>query len=384
MTDVAGTWDHRFDRLADELAANVDKGVEVGAGFVVNIDGTDVVDLWAGWQDKDRTRPWTRDTIVNVWSSTKTVTSLAALLLIDRGELDPHAPVHRYWPEFAAGGKEGVLVRHLLSHTSGVPAFEQPYTPQVAYDLAVSTARLAAQPPWWTPGSASGYHASNYGHLIGEVVRRVSGRGLGQFVHDEIAGPLGADFQLGAAEHDWPRVAEIVPPEVRADVDTTGPIDEDSVFYKTLAGSVSDPLIANTPDWRRSENGAVNGHTNARAMALMLSALALDGVSSSGVRLLSPATIDLIFDEQASGPDLFLGLPLRWGIGFALPSAGVPFVRGERTCFWGGWGGSLIIMDLDRRLTISYMMNQMQPGVIGSDVSAAYVDTIYECLGATG
>jgi CubicO group peptidase (beta-lactamase class C family) len=382
MAVVHGHVTPQFDEVRTALAANLDAGVEVGASIVVNVDGTDVVDIWGGHRDAERTLPWTEDTIVTVWSITKTVTSLAALMLVDRGLLDPFAPVAEYWPEFAANGKDRVEVRHLLGHTSGVSAWAQPFAPEDSFDFAAAAAKLAAQAPWWEPGTASGYHASNYGHLVGELVRRVSGRGLREFVAEEIAGPTGADFQIGAKDADRSRVATMLPP--------VGPApsmpepDEDSVFYKTLVGSYGDPTIANTPGWYRADVGAANGHGNARSVARIMSALALGG-ATNGVRLLRPETIDLIFREQAHGPDLFLGLPLRWGIGYGLPEPdGVPFVPAGKVCFWGGWGGSLIIMDLERRMTISYVMNQMQPGVIGSEVSAAYCSVIARCSAAAG
>jgi CubicO group peptidase (beta-lactamase class C family) len=379
MTDIHGKHDDRFDDVRAALEKNVDSGEELGASLVVDIDGDVVVDLWGGFRDQSGTVPWDEHTITNVWSTTKTVTSLAALMLVDRGDLDVHAPVSRYWPEFAANGKEGVEVRHLLSHTSGVSGLERPAVLEDLYDLETSTARMAAQAPWWTPGTASGYHAANFGHLVGEVVRRVSGKPLKAFVAEEIAGPLGADFQLGAAEADWGRIAEVVPPPPAPfDLKALG---ADNVLVKTLTGPVIDASVANTPAWRRADLGAVNGHGNARSVARMLSALARGG-TVDGVRLLGPDTIDVIFEEQANGVDLGLGVPLRWGIGYGLPlRETVPWIPDGRVCFWGGWGGSMIIMDLDRRLTISYMMNRMGPGVIGSDRSATYVRAVYDALG---
>ncbi|WP_326955484.1 serine hydrolase domain-containing protein [Amycolatopsis sp. NBC_01286] len=379
MTDIHGTHDARFDDVRAALEKNVDSGDELGASLVVDLDGDVVVDLWGGFRDQARTLTWDEHTITNVWSTTKTVTSLAALMLADRGDLDVHAPVARYWPEFAANGKEDVEVRHLLSHTSGVSGLEQPATVEDLYDLATSTARMAAQAPWWTPGTASGYHAANFGHLVGEVVRRVSGKPLKAFVAEEIAGPLGADFQIGAAEADWGRIADVVPPPP-AEFDLVA-LGADSVIVKTLTGPVIDANVANTPAWRRADLGAVNGHGNARSVARMLSALARGG-TVDGVRLLGPDTIDVIFEEQANGVDLGLGVPLRWGIGYGLPlREAVPWIPDGRICFWGGWGGSMIIMDLDRRLTISYMMNRMGPGIIGSDRSGTYVQAVYDALG---
>ena len=187
-----------FEAVRSALEANLASGEELGASVWMNVAGETVIDMWGGHRDAARTVPWNENTITNVFSTTKTMTSLAALMLVDRGELDLDAPVARYWPEFAASGKGGIKVRHLLSHTSGVSGWEHPFTIEDLYDWDKSTAMLAAQAPWWEPGTASGYHANNHGHLIGEVIRRITGQRLKDFVAAEIAGPIGADFHIGA------------------------------------------------------------------------------------------------------------------------------------------------------------------------------------------
>jgi CubicO group peptidase (beta-lactamase class C family) len=377
MGEVSGTCDARFAPVRDALAEQLDKE-ELGAGIVLDIDGETVVDIWGGWCDSERRRPWEQDTITNVWSTTKTVTNLAALMLVDRGLVDAYAPVADYWPEFAANGKEAIEVRHILSHTSGVSGWEAPFDVTDMYDWTSSTERLAAQSPWWEPGTASGYHANNQGHLVGEVVRRVTGLPLKGFVAEQIAGPLGADFQIGATESDWPRIAPVVPPPpLPIDLATLPP---ESPMYKTFTGPVAEAANANTAGWRQADMGALNGHANARSVVRIIKALSLGG-AVDGTRLLSPEAIDLIFDEQSHGTDLVLGVPLRFGIGFALPETEtVPYVPQGRCCYWGGWGGSEIIADLDRRVTLGYMMNNMAPGIIGSDRSEAYVRAAYACL----
>jgi CubicO group peptidase (beta-lactamase class C family) len=378
VVDVQGTCDARFKPVRDVLAEQLDSGNDTGASIAVDVDGRTVADLWGGWCDEEHRTPWTENTITNVWSTTKTVTNLAALMLADRGLLDPYAPVAKYWPEFAENGKERIEVRHILSHTSGVSGWEAPFTIEDMYDRDAATRQLATQAPWWEPGTASGYHAQNQGHLVGELVRRLSGKPLKTFVAEEIAGPLGADFQIGAAEADWDRIAPVTPPPpLPFDLAS---LDPDSPVYKTFTGPVADAGAANTPAWRRAELGALNGHGNARSVARILRVLALGG-AAGGVRLLSPDAIGLIFDEQSHGPDLVLGVPLRFGIGYALPETDtVPYIPQGRSCYWGGWGGSVILMDLDARTTISYMMNKMGPGIIGSDRSEAYVRAIQGCL----
>jgi CubicO group peptidase (beta-lactamase class C family) len=377
MAEVQGTADARLEPVREALADQLEHGEELGASIVVDVGGETLLDVWGGWRDEQRTTPWTQDTIVNVWSTTKTVTSLAALMLVDRGQLDPYEKVATYWPEFAENGKDQIELRHLMSHTSGVSGWDQPFVVEDMYDWDKATARLAEQAPWWEPGTASGYHAQNQGHRVGEVIRRVSGRSLKQFVAEEIAGPLGADFQIGAVESDWGRIAPVVPPPpLPIDI---GSLDPQSPMFRTFTGPAAAADAANTPGWRGADLGAVNGHGNARSVARMLKALSLGG-TVDGVRLLSPDTIDLIFDEQSHGPDLVLAVNLRFGIGFALPETQtLPYVEGK-TCYWGGWGGSVIICDVDSGTTISYMMNRMGPGIIGSDRSEIYVRAIHECL----
>jgi len=378
MTHLQGRHDARFDTVRAAFEQNVATGEEVGASLVLDIDGDIAIDLWGGFRDLARTLAWDEHTITNVWSITKTITSLAALMLVDRGELDIHAPVAKYWPEFAANGKQDIEIRHLLSHTSGVSGLDQPARVEDLYDVTTSTARMAAQASWWTPGTASGYHSTNFGHLLGEVIRRVTGKSLKRFVAEEIAGPLDADFQIGAAEKDWGRIANVIPPALMEfDFDA---LDPDTPMFKTFTGPTVDANDANTAGWRRAEIGAVNGHGNARSVARMMSVIARGG-EVNGVRLLGPDTVDLIFREQANGVDLVLGIPMRWGIGYALPKQDtISWIPDGRICFNGGWGGSIIIMDLDRRMTISYMTHQISPGIIGSDRSAAYVTAIYDVL----
>lgn len=379
---VAGHYDERFTALAVALADEITTGGELGAAIAVDIGGEMVVDIWGGYADRARTRQWTRDTIVNVFSSTKNITALAALLLIDRGSLDPYAPVARYWPEFAANGKQDVQVRHVLSHTSGVSGWELPFTIDEVYDWEKSTAQLAAQAPWWTPGTASGYHAVTSGHLIGELVRRITGMTLKEFVREEIARPLSADIQIGARPEDDSRIAELIPPpplDVPLDA-----VPEDHPMRKTfgmLAPDAEAALTAQTTAWRRADIGAANGHGNARSLVRSLSAISLGG-RVNGLQLLRPDTIDLIFTEQANGIDLVMGMPARWGIGYALPKhEAAPDIPDGKICYWGGWGGSAAVMDVDRRMTFSYVMNKMgQVTSAGSDRTQKYTRLIYQAV----
>jgi len=378
MADIRGTCDGRFEAVRSARARHLDSGEELGASIVLDIDGDIAIDMWGGFRDQARTIPWDEHTITNVWSTTKTITSLAALMLVDRGELDVDAPVAKYWPEFGAAGKQDVLVRHVMSHASGVSGLDQPAVIEDLYDWEQSTSRMAAQAPWWEPGTASGYHALNYGHLVGEIVRRISGKTLKRFVAEEIAGPLGADFQIGADQSDWGRIADVVPPPP-LDIDLAA-LGMDSPAVKTFTGPIPAAGDANTPGWRRADMGACNGHGNARSVARVMSVVSRGG-EVDGVRLLGPDTIDLIFREQLNGIDLVLGVPLRLGIDYGLPQRDtLPYVPDGKICFWGGWGGSMIVMDVGRGMTLSYMMNKMGPGVVGSERSAAYATAIYDAV----
>jgi CubicO group peptidase (beta-lactamase class C family) len=373
MAEIQGAYDPQFGAMADLLSANVDSGADVGASIAVTLDGNMVVDIWSGWFDESKTIPWQSDTITNVWSSTKTVTSLAALVLVDRGDLDVFKPVAHYWPEFAAKGKGAIEVRHLLSHTSGVSGWEQPVEVVDLYDWEKSTSMLAAQAPWWEPGSASGYHDRSFGHLVGEVIRRITGQKLGEFVANEIAGPLGADFHIGLDPSQFHRVSNVIPFQGPLPIDLV--TDHDSVSYKTLSGPAWEPPVSWTAEWRQADIGAANGHGNARSLARLLSVVACGG-EIDGPHLLSPSTCDLIFQEQSNGVDLVLGVPLRFGIGYALKNEIIPYLPNGRVCTWGGWGGSVIVVDRDRRLTVSYVMNRMEGGLGGKRgpdlVRAAY------------
>jgi CubicO group peptidase (beta-lactamase class C family) len=366
MADLHGTCTDRFSAVREALAASLDNK-DVGASVAVYVDGEPVVDLWGGHADADRTTPWERDTITHTWSTTKTMAALCALVLADRGALDLTAPVATYWPEFAAAGKEGVRVSHVLSHTAGLPAFDAPITVEDLYDWQVPTARLAAQPPAWEPGTEAGYHALTQGYLVGEIVRRVTGRSLGTFFAEEIAGPLGADYHIGLpAEHDH-RVAPIIPPT--SSPQRGGPPPNPDL-----------PLdVANTTAWRRAEIPSVNGHGNARSVAAVQSLLACGG-EARGVRLLSEKGCERALEEQFSGTDHVLGVPMRYGMGYGLNGGQLP---NPPTCFWGVWVGSLSLVDLDARTSVAYVMNRMiDDGGIGDDRGFMILAAVYEGLAA--
>jgi CubicO group peptidase (beta-lactamase class C family) len=342
VADIQGSYDDLFTAVPNTLARLLDDG-DVGGSVAVFVDGEPVVDVWGGSADAARTMPWQRDTIACVFSVTKTMTALCALVLADRGELDVDAPVCRYWPEFAAAGKQDVLVRHVLGHTAGLPDWDGPV--EELYDWPSATARLAAQAPQWEPGSAAGYHSLTQGFLVGEVLRRITGRTVGEFFAAEVAGPLGADFAIGLPAEQDPRVALAVPPPSR---------DEDYVAGAAGGAPTTATALrvrdANSAAWRRAQIPAASGFGNARSVALVQSVMACGG-SVGGVRLLSPAGCDRAREEQFSGEDRILGMPVRWGLGYGLFGSSLG---------WGGWGGSLVMVDPGSRMAVAYVTNQMR------------------------
>jgi CubicO group peptidase (beta-lactamase class C family) len=369
VTGIEGEFDERFDGVAEALSRNLDQGLDIGASVAVVIDGEPVVDIWGGHKDPKRSEPWERDTIVNVFSTTKTMTALCALVLADRGELDLHAPVARYWPEFGQQGKERIEVRHLLGHTAGLSGWSEQLTLEDLADWERCTSLLAAQSPWWEPGTASGYHAVTQGYLVGEVVRRITGQSLGTFFREAVAGPLGADFHIGLPPEADARVAPLIPPPP-ADLRAVG-LSE--LGLRTLANP---PITGETTAlewWRRAEIPAANGHGNARSVAAVQCIVSCGG-DGAGNKIISREAVNAIFEEQSNGRDLVLGVPLRFGMGYGLASETMPM--GPRSCAWGGYGGSLVLNDLDARLTVAYVMNRMEPGILsdargGSIIMAA-------------
>jgi CubicO group peptidase (beta-lactamase class C family) len=368
---VQGTCPDRFSAVRDAFAANLDSGSDIGASVAVFVDGEPVVDLWGGYFDMSYTRPWERDTIVHTFSSTKTMTALCALILADRGELDVDAPVAKYWPEFAAAGKADIRVRHIVSHTSGLAGWSEQVTMRDLCDREKSTDLLARQAPWWEPGTASGYHCYTIGHLVGEVVRRVTGMTLGQFFAQEIAEKVGAEFFIGTGPQHDGCVSNLIPgvPAARQ----TGLLFPDRAMFNPAVS----PYDAATIPWRRGEIGGANGHGNARGIATVQSILAAGGVG--GVRLLSEAGRERVLQVQSAGTDLVMGIPIHWGLGYCLDPL-VAAAAGSRTAFWGGNGGSMSYVDLDRRMSFGYAQNRWIRGAHELDRSRRILDAVYVSL----
>ncbi|PIG86591.1 beta-lactamase [Aspergillus arachidicola] len=357
MAQVNGTCDPAFSSVREILQQNISSDKELGASICISVKGKTVVDIWGGYADAARSKPWTENTIVSVWSMTKTVMGLAMLLLIDRGLVDPDAPVAKYWPEFGVNGKEGVL--------------------DTLLNVPKATENLVQQKPWWTPGTGHGYHLVSQGHLIGELVQRVTGKTLGEFVHDELAVPRNADFHLPVAEEEWDRIAEMVPAQTNMDISA---LDPNSIMYRAMAGSPGNPNMPKEPAFRRSGLGSIGGFTNARGANDILSIITQNG-TVEGKRFLRPETVDKIFEVQASGPDQVIGLNIEWGLGFGIGMLGtVDWLPSGKLAFWGGWGGSVALMDLDRQMTFTYAMNKMGMSILGNERTGDYVQAAYAAL----
>ncbi|WP_312166958.1 serine hydrolase domain-containing protein [Phenylobacterium sp.] len=374
---VQGLVHDRYAGARTAFEANLASGADLGASFCATVEGETVVDLWGGFADEARTRPWARDTIVNVYSTTKTMTALTALLLADRGELDFDAPVARYWPQFAANGKDAVKVSHLMSHSAGLSGWKEPLAKEDLYDWEKATSLLAAQAPFWEPGTASGYHGLTQGYLVGEVVRRITGRSLGTVFREEIAEPLGADFHIGLPASEDARVADLVPPPPAEAGLGAGPRTE-------LQANMSDnpPLdvsATRTRAWRGAEIPAAGGTGNARSVAEVQSILANGGVAK-GRRIMSEAGCRKALELQIEGPDLILGMTARFGLGFGLAGGAIPLPN-PNTIYWGGYGGSLVIVDMDARTTFAYAMNKMAGTTTGDMRAFSLAMAMWEALG---
>lgn len=375
MVDIHGSCDDRFTSVQEAFQKNFEENLEVGASLAVTLKGKSVVDLWGGYMDAGKIRPWEENTIVNVYSTTKVMGALCVHMLVDRGLVDLDAPVAKYWPEFGQAGKENIPVRYILSHTTGIPGFNEKISVQDLYNWEKMTKMVASQKPWWKPGTRSGYQSISFSFLVGELVRRVlvqsgnSTKTIGEFFKIEVADPLDIDFHIGLdAVHDN-RVANLidshgtVPNWLAATVKLLMP-KKAKVFFNPLPSELMKHIQSR--EWRAAELPSSNGHGNARSIAKVGAILACGGKLEDN-QILSKNSVENSLVEQIYNKDkISLGpQKVRWGLGWALEfpdeQRHTELAIGPASFHWGGWGGSKCIMDYDKQVSIGYAMNKMGP-----------------------
>ena len=387
MTDVPiGGWcEAGFEGVREAFARNFSEHGDVGAATAVYLNGEPVVDLWGGWYSPEQERAWDRNTLVNVFSTTKGLAAFCAHRLVEQGLLDVDAPVAQYWPEFAAAGKGEIPVRHLLNHQAGMAAVRRPLTMEDLFDWGTMCEALAEQEPWWTPGEQHGYHALTYGWLVGEVVRRIDGRSLGTYWREEFAAPLGLDAHIGTGPEFDGRISTLLdaPPDPDAPdlVELFGGPDSvgaAAFSNPPIAGPDEDNITASR-GWRAAEIPAANGHATARALARVYGGAA-NGGDIDGIHVLDLSTIENAIVEQSYGPDACLQLETRFGLGWMLTADFMPLGPNPRAFGHPGAGGSLGYADLDAGIGFGYTMNQMQNNLSGDPRVNGLIDALYAAL----
>lgn len=390
--DIAGKCRPEFQPVRDLFYRHFKAGREVGAALSIHIDGEVALDLWAGWADRRKSRPWQRDTLTTIFSCTKGLAALCALRLVDQGKLALDAPVADYWPEFAQNGKAQITLRQVLGHRAGLPALRGRVAGAAVQEPGIFEQHLERSRPWWRPGTAHGYHALTIGWLLGRLVRAASGKALGRYFADEIAGPLGLDIHIGLPDAEFPRLSQpafstaLLAPH--ADIATLAAgVLRDSRQAMTLRAFLNPPHLLlhaarSSPDWSRFEHPAANGSATARDLARLYAILARGGVSDSGYVLLSEKTLPLCWEQQSAGRDLVLKRSTRFSHGFMLGQPGplTSFGPGRRSFGHNGLGGTLTIADPDRKIGFAYVTNRLGNYVLVDPRPRRLLDALYRCL----
>ena len=372
--DIRGVCPVRFSAVRDAFAANFAEGAELGARFCVTVEGEVIVDLMAGWADRDRTIAFGPDTLAPVFSTTKAVTALMLARLVSQGRLDYAQRVVEIWPEFGQAGKERITVGQCLSHQDGLAAFTEPMDVELWYDWEAIIARIAAMAPLWPPGTASGYHPVLYGYIAGEIFRRVDGRTIGAALRHDLGERLGLDLWIGLPDAEHGRVADIKRPTALPEL---GPLTEikRAAFFRPW----SSPLGRDLEGWRRAEIPSANGHTTAEALARLASVMACDGVLD-GRTVLEPGVAAEVMAERIRGQDLVLPYEVSWGAGVLRNDPVMIYGPGQYAVGHSGWGGSCLMADPERRLSAAYVMNRQSGWLIGDPRSRRLIDAIYQRL----
>lgn len=375
-TEISGTVAPGFEPVRDAFAHNFERGDiyrELGASLAVYQHGKPVVDIYAGWADAKKTKPWSRDTLVNIWSATKGIAAIEVARLVGEGRLDYHARVTDYWPEYGQNGKDKTTVAHIMSHQAGLPGFVEATPLEDFYDWDIVTDRLARQAPMWEPGTKNSYHAMTYGFLAGELVRRASGKSVGAYLREEIARPLKADVYIGLPESEEPRVSPLIPSPATRDFSGEAPPEA----RIAVTNPDMSPVLPNSRAWRAAQIPAGNGHATAIGLARIYGALA-NGGGLDGYRVASPDAIRAMSEVQTSRPDILIGIPVYWRNGL---SGNVESMYGPDpdTIGHSGWGGSFGCFSAKTGIGIGYVLNQMGDRTVGDPRGTALCEAIFRC-----
>ena len=399
---ISGYCEDNFIEARDIFEKSISSGFELGGSIAVEVQGKKVIDLWGGHLDHSQSKSWEENTLVNVFSTTKGIAAICLLQLIEKGLLDIEKPVCEYWPEFSVNGKENIPVKYLFCHKAGLCGVREPLESGAFSNWDLITSELAKQEPLWEPGTAHGYHAITYGHLVGELLRRIDGRTIGQYFKEEIAEPLNLDFWIGLPDSEFDRVSDIYPSKPgplqylfplltklprfvlpgRAKFlldfgDTSKPV---GAAFNNPPISSNRGMEANTKQWRNAEIPAANGHGTARSIAKLYGILA-NGGSRDGIHVLSPETIEKGRQTQSDGKDLVLGgMRTRFGLGFMLGTENVSMGPNPNAFGHGGAGGSLGFSDPDNNISLGFVMNQMHQGITAWKTATDVAESVYKAL----
>ena len=374
MVEIAGYAPTRFAAVKDSFAENFEAGEELGARFTLVEDGETVLDLWAGYADRLRSRPFDDRTLTPVFSTTKALAALLIARLVDQGKLDYGQTVASVWPDFADAGKASITIEQLMSHQAGLSGFPDPMEPSRWFDWDAICAKLAAMTPLWPPGTASGYHPITFGYLAGEIFRRVEGRTMGTALREDLAQPFGLDLWIGLPDSEFERVAELQRPTALPDFG-----QHNEATRAAFLTPWSSPAGRGQADWRRMEIPSANGHCTAEALARLMGALANDG-SLDGGDILSPALIAEASRQRIRGQDLVLPFEMSWGAGFMRNEVVHPWGPGAQTFGHSGWGGSCAFADPERRLAGAYVMNKQSTDLLGDRRPRRLIEAAYSAL----
>lgn len=380
-----GSFDARYQDVVEAFLENYRSEDETGSAVSIVVDGRTVLDVWGGWKDGARSREWQHDTIVCMMSVAKGITGLAFSLLVDRGLVDIDAPVARYWPEFASNGKQSLPVRYILDHRAGLPVLDQPLWPGAMYDREAMCAALAQQAPLWPPGTVAAYHVHTQGFLLGEIMRRVTGKTIGPFLRDEIALPLGADYMIGGmSARDQARCAEVMP-NMNARLFAAREAERDTLRARAFVQNPDEPwhTTLNSRAFRECELASGNGHGNARGVARIYGAFARGG-ELDGVRLTSPASIEAMITEQHNITELMQDRPYHQALGVLLNSPDAVYMGPNPRAFGHhGIGGSIGFADPDAHVGFAYAVNKMHAVGTNGPRAARLISALYGCLQRT-